>query len=219
MTEISSKMIAPCIPVESFKQHEALWGKALLLVGGSVMGRLWYRVDHWPRWKESTKPIIKLISKHHVCLSQPAAAKTRSTGTAHSSFWKPRSPRSGAGQFCSQMKALFLSVGSHLLTVPSEGGERGMKSSDISSISSMIPSGHMSPTLVTSSKPHHLPKAQLPLPKGGKPSFPYPSELLDEAFVRKHRLTREKQKFINMYAPCIHGRKMSYSPRWPRIQN
>lgn len=219
MTEISSKMIVPCIPVESFKQHEALWGKALLLVGGSVMGRLWYRVDHWPRWKESTKPIIKLISKHHVCLSQPAAAKTRSTGTAHSSFWKPRSPRSGAGQFCSQMKALFLPVGSQLLTCPQrvEREEWSLLTSLL--LAQWSPQGTWAPPLLP---PLNLITYQRPnshLPKGGKPSFPYPSELLDEAFVRKHRLTREKQKFINMYAPCIHGRKMSYSPRWPRIQN
>lgn len=51
VTEISSKMITPCIPTGSFKQHDALWGKALLLVGGSVMGvsvvtSMLHRVDH-----------------------------------------------------------------------------------------------------------------------------------------------------------------------------
>lgn len=82
MTEISSKMITPCIPIGSFKQHEALWGKALLLVGGSVVGILCgdkYASQGGPlaQVKGKHKTQIKLISKHHVCLSQPGAAKTK----------------------------------------------------------------------------------------------------------------------------------------------
>ena len=37
VTEISSEMIAPCIPVGSFKQCGAPRGMALLLIGGSIM--------------------------------------------------------------------------------------------------------------------------------------------------------------------------------------
>ena len=140
--------------------------------------------------------------------------KIRSTETSHSSFWKPRSPRSGTGRFCSQMKALFLPVGSPQTVEREEW-----------SLLTSLPLGQWSPqgtwappllpplNLITYQRPSSL------LPKGGKPSFPYPSELLDEAFVRKHRLTREKRKFINMYTPHIQGRKMRYSPRWPEFSS
>ena len=37
VTEISSKMIAPCIPVGSYKQCGAPWEMALLLTGGSII--------------------------------------------------------------------------------------------------------------------------------------------------------------------------------------
>ena len=39
-----------------------------------------------------------------------------------------------------------------------------------------------------------------------KQCFLYSSEFLAETPVIKKRLTKEKQKLVNMYMPCIHGK-------------
>lgn len=51
VTEISSKMITPSIPVGSFKQYGTAWGMALLLIRGFVMLLVGESVHfhHWPR--------------------------------------------------------------------------------------------------------------------------------------------------------------------------
>lgn len=49
VTEISSKMITPCIRVGSLKQCGTPWGMALLLIGRSVMLLVGGSV-HFHRW-------------------------------------------------------------------------------------------------------------------------------------------------------------------------